>query len=613
MKLILKNMLRVWLAVVLMVPAAFACCSSSCCSSNSCCSSSCGSSCGTSCCNSCSGNCCTSCSDCCGCSDCSTCSSCCSDCNFCNFGKTWFSQRDQGSNEYVVMALTADKRHQFDREEFYGDFAITLGWQQNFSRYRLSSYFLTKCGSITVGANAANGSAAVSDIRASDLGLSTTFTGNAWLCPKYQDFLLNFDFYFSWSNAWLEVEIPFIHTRWNAGLGSSVSSAGGDYYAFDTLESDQWEYAVDDSGTSTAVVYTGDYALSSALLGNCTFGDAPKLSAGKMINCRRTANGLSGLKLELGCDFVQSERGSVGLALYTHFPVANQPSKSNRCDLFIFEPKIGSQHAWKVGGALRGQYMLWKPQKGNDEHIDIFLDGRVAAVFSGTTTRLLGLQANNTTLFNQYLLLKKYSVSGSVATYAGLERAANMLKAVVQADPGIEGQFTVMFQYQNGGIVGGFGYNFYGRDEEKLKFKKRCCWDNTYYYVIKGDLPVRQSDGTDAGFYSAEDSNINQTGDIQGAGETWTAITASNITQNAIRFDDSLTPSCCCNNNCNGATVLCVATHPRYLSHTIFGHFGYHWYEKKLKPFVGLLGKVDFGENNTALRLWGAYVKGGIS
>lgn len=134
------------------------------------------------------------------------------------------------------MEFTAENRHQFDREEFYGDFAITLGWQQNFSRYRLSSYFLTKCGSVTVGANAADGAAAVSDIRASDLGLSSTFSGCAWLCPKYQDFIADFDLYLAWDEfiqgLWTELRIPFVHSRWNAGLGSSVSAAGGTTYTF---------------------------------------------------------------------------------------------------------------------------------------------------------------------------------------------------------------------------------------------------------------------------------------------------------------------------------------------------------------------------------------------
>ncbi len=577
-----------------------------------CCNLCCSSNCDT-CCNSCNSSSCLNCYDCCGKTDCTQCCKTCNDGDFCYYGHTWFSQRDQGTSQFLTMELTDETRHQqHQNKNFYSDLSITLGWQQNFDGYRLSSYFLTKCGTVTVGANAANSSAAVSDIRASDLGLSTTFTGCAWLCPKYQDLLIDFDWFFSWEKLWVELEIPFVHTRWNSGLGSSKDSAGGATYAFDTLEDDQWDCAVDDSGLAVDVVYTGDYALSSALLGNCTFGDAPKLYAGKMINCRRTANGLANIKLELGFDFIQNDRGALGLGFYSNLPLANQPNKKNSCDLFVFEPKVGSQNEFRLGALLHGQYKLWQNEK-NDEHVEIFFDGRLGGIFSGKSTRLLGLQANNTTLFNQYLLLKKYSISGSTGTYVGLERAANMLRSYVQANPSIEGQLTFMFNYQNGGIVGGFGYNFFGRNEEKLGFVNRFCSDNSHYYVIKGNLPVKQTDGTDAGFYGPDDSNINQTGTSTGNGSTWNSISSSTIMDKAIRFTDNFINSSSCNiSNCNGATTLCVASHPRYLSHTVFGSFGYHWDEKKLKPFVGLIGKVELGQDNTALRLWGAYIKGGI-
>jgi len=509
------------------------------------------------------------------------------------------------------MELTAENRHQFDREEFYGDFAITVGYQANFSKYRLSSYFLTSCGSVNVGANAANGAAAISDIRASDLGLSTTFTGCAWLCPKYQDVIADFDLYLAWDEfvqgLWTELRIPFVHTRWNAGLGTTASAAGGTHYALDTLTPDQTEYVVrDETSDALAVVYTGSCALSSALLGNCGFGDAPRLTAGKMVNCTRTANGLGGIRLEIGYDFLRRERGSLGLALDVQFPAANKPCKCNSCDLFIFDPKVGSQHAWKVGGVLRGQYMLW--DRNEDERIDFYFDGRVAGMFSGETTRLLGLQANNSVNFNHYLLLKKYSVSGTTATYEGLQRAANKLTACVKGDPSVEAQITAMFQYKNGGFVGALGYNFFGRDAEKLSFCKFNCCDS-YYYVIKGDLPVRTSDGAnDGGFYSTTDSDINQTGTaVTDSNGLWNTLTSTIVTDNAINFGSN-----CCSTCCNGNVTLCPAAHPRYISNTIFGHLGYHWEDVDWKPYLGLLAKVDIGQSNTALRLWGVYLKGGI-
>jgi len=90
-----------------------------------------------------------------------------------------------------------------------------------------------------------------------------------------------------------------------------------------------------------------------------------------MVNCRRTANGLGGIRLEIGYDFLRRERGSMGLALDVEFPAANKPAKNNcACDLYTFDPKVGSQHAWKVGGVLRAQYMLWdRRRKPTHRHV----------------------------------------------------------------------------------------------------------------------------------------------------------------------------------------------------------------------------------------------------
>jgi len=507
------------------------------------------------------------------------------------------------------MELTAEKRHLSDKEEFYGDFAVTLGWQQNFNRYRLSSYFFKPCGSITVGSNNATGC----DIRASDLGLSSTFTGSAWLCPKYQDFVADFDLYMAWDEfvkgLWTELRVPFVHTRWNAGLGTSVTDAGGSYYATSAVSgyADYPHFVVNDEYASVPVVYTGSCALSSALLGNTAFGDAPALTAGKIVNCVRTANGLGGIRLALGYDFLRKDRGSMGLAVDVEFPAANKLAKNNCCcNLFIFDPSVGSQHAWKVGGVLRGQYMLW--DKGEDERIDLYLDGRVHGGFSGQTTRLLGLNANGTSLFNQYLLLEKYSVAANVATYEGLERAANLLKAQVKAYSTVEAQVTAMFQYKNGGFVGALGYNFFGRNAEKICLCCLCSSDpSNYYYVIKGDRPVGYAGTTTptyhGGFYSKTDSDINGTGTVvtdSAAVAFNSALEGTVVTENAFSFSTS------------GDLNLCPAAHPKYISNTIFGHLGYHWDENDLKPFIGIMGKVDIGSSNTALRLWGVYLKGGI-
>ena len=196
---------------------------------------------------------------------------------------------------------------------------------------------------------------------------------------------------------------------------------------------------------------------------------------------------------------------------------------------------------------------------------------------------------------------------GTDVSYQGLERAANKLTARVKGQGIAEGQITLMFQYRNGGFVGNLGYNFYGRGEEKLCLNCLCNPDD-YYYAIKGDRPVKMdSDASEGGFYSPSDSDINQTGDVIANNLDFDGFDSALLTDVAITFSN-----CSCSTCGNGNVSLCPATHPNYISNTIFGALGYHWDDVDWKPYLGVIGKVDIGSKNTALRLWGVYLKGGI-
>lgn len=501
------------------------------------------------------------------------------------------------------MALTADKRHQFDRDQFYGDFALNAGWQQNYGRSKLATYFMDKCGSMTVGANNAG-----NDVRASDLGLSESYTGCAKLCPKYQDFVLDFDTYLGWDGfvqgMWTELRVPFVHTRWNAGLTTCTQSEGGEYYTFGVRD----QYVNRIACNPERVVYTGGCALSQALEGNLPFGDAPALDAGRINSCTHTSSGLADVRFTLGYDFVRLERGSLGIALDIMFPAANKLAKNTCCQpLYIFDASVGAQHAWKVGGVLRGQYRLW--HNDANRRLDLFLDARAHGVMHGETTRLLGLNVGGTTLFNQYLLLKEYDCQNTQAEYVGLERAANLLKArVTYCKPLVEGQFTAMLQCTRGNFVGAIGYNFFGRSAENLKVKCFCQTPAAqHYYVIKGVWPVQFEDGeniSEGGFCDPKLSNIGSapTAAVLGSQEAEGSIASSLVKESAVNFSTGT-----CTN-----LSLCPASHPGYVCNTLFVDLGHNWHDKDWTPYLGVIGKVDFGSKNTALRLWGVYLKGGF-
>jgi len=529
----------------------------------------------------------------------------------CTCGRTYFSQRSQDTYQYLYMILNAPKRYIYDNDKSSMELDLSVGYESNFNRDNLSSYFFNSSGALTVGPNNQQ-----FNVRASDLGLGADFEGFARLKPKYNNLICYVDAFLGFDGfakgLWGEVVIPFLtESHWNPCLCSSIGkNSTYDYYTVPSdvgLASEGQTQDVVTSATtaSVPVLYRGPTALSDALKGEdegLSFGDSSTIIAGKICNQDYRWPGVHNLHFMLGYNFLRREYGNLGIGFDFSPGIGNSPPE-NLCDFNwwltnLWQGSVGSQHRSKFGALVRGQYQLWN--NDTDKNLTLYADGTLYGLFKGTTTRVLGLCAGNQSVFNNWLLLKKYVLIGGTAQYLGLERAANLLKAQVQARNSLEGQVNLMANYRNGGFSVSLGYNLYMRGAECLDIACLCNPDICKYsYVIKGEAPVFVGGTTvDGGFYSPVDSDVATTGELVDGSQV-ASVPSGLVTDNEIKFS----PSPC------GHINVQAAAHPRYLSNTIFASLNYSVSGLALKPNIALVGKVAFGKNNTAMDIWGWYIK----
>lgn len=533
--------------------------------------------------------------------------------------KTHFSQRDQGSQQFLSMVTSTDRRHLY-QDTWYADLSVLIGYERNFRKERLSSYFLTQTGTITVGPNNSDAT-----IRASDLGLGADCTGQARLCPHYDNTIIDLDVFAGLDSfvpgLWLQLRIPCVYARANPEVKTNVTRASQyTVYTLDQDLSDTPGIVKAHAGQNTGVVsyindknridFTGQCAIHDALAGNLPFGDIPVMQGGFIRNQTTSYVGLAGVRLALGYDFFRRERGNAGLACEVIIPAANRPDKDEEFECMpLVAPSVGGQRMWKLGGIARGQYTL--AHTAHNSVFQLHIDARMAYCLKTRTIRIISPSPDM--CMSQYVLVEKFEPTGDTALYDSTDRLGNLLRADVRLGSSYEGQATIACTYTYGGFNTAIGYNLYGKGAECLNLCHMCTPDfQTYFYVPRGPAPIIAGDwdGTTltpeygGGFY-----NLNETT----AGSTGTMVRDS---QNSL-LPDSTKPVVATNTAQNATThdisdlALCPAAHPAYRSNTVFASAGYTWNDVQWQPYVTFIGKFEFGAHNSALSMWGGYFKTG--
>lgn len=517
-------------------------------------------------------------SDCCTieCGDCEN--RCCDDMFFC---KTHFSPRSQGSDTARRLVASHLYEHQFNKDSWYGTFAVTFEFQRNFRKNELAQYFLPKCDPcnpcIIFGEDDQTGV----DARSADFGL--TCTGEVCLYPQYSSFVADLQWWVG-LNEWcpgtfFELYIPIIHTWVDFNCSSELLKeskevgACGQNFPDGLMTTDFGDEEKNQVGTTD---------LSDALQGNFRWGDVEnKLCFGKMCCNTIDKTGVADLQLNLGYDFWQCETAHIGLKLILKAPTGNVAQGE-----FVLEPIIGNGGHFELGAGLTASAVLW--DKDVDQQVTWWLEVDATHLFNSRLQRRV-FDLTNNGCFSRYLLLKTFKNNGTEID--GLERGPNVFNACLKVYAGAQVDLTSLWSYRYTCWNFDLAYNFWSRSQEKADCDKICCTIEEKTYGIKGTIPMSDPLDPTIGVATASKSTIAK----------------SQGTLNGDDGNDPMFVTCKDLDYCSGLA-------PSAYSNSVVGHISYLWQENDWQPYFGIGGKAEFsGKGNSALNQWAVWAKGGVS
>ena len=169
------------------------------------------------------------------------------------------------------------------------------------------------------------------------------------------------------------------------------------------------------------------------------------------------------------------------------------------CKLF-FEPIVGNGHHWELGVGFTGHYTFWRGCN-DDSSLGVYLDANFTHLFKDRQCRVFDLKNRCN---SRYMLALK--LGDPVENLFAPENppssqfqhvytpVANITKTFVDVSVAIQADVTLMFNYSKCNWGVDFGYNFWGRSCEKLRFD--ACDDchnpliNNRRWALKGDAFV---------------------------------------------------------------------------------------------------------------------------
>lgn len=560
------------------------------------------------------------------------------------FAHTHWTPRPAGQQYFVYGGFaTQDKINLPYKNEWYGIADLTVSYEQTMQRGTTSSYFAKANGFIVIGQG--SGSKMVNaisdnptgtpvneiqysytsngpvDIRASDLGLSTTgFSTTFCFQPKIQNFVAQLDAWFGFDNAapglFARMRLPLSWSRWNMQMARTQATIPDPLY-----------FLV--QGFDGPITYTltpppirpedGFFPLNDALEAlsgtniaeGIPIGNLPRLVFGAYCGVQETT-GIADIPVDIGYNPFITERARIGASLHVVFPAGTR--NDNRC---LFYPRIGLGR-WQIGIDAGAQYTFIN----YDSLCLTWYTELITTVLLPTREeRLLGLKSNNTYAFNHYLLLKEFDALAQSVT---LQRAANLLFQPLQLKASYNIDFSTWLAIRHGGAQVYIAYQLLARGAERMRHTttekfipvEGATFGNpNNYYVIKGDtpeyLPVIAAGPSFAGInlvsphcYSKADSDISTLGALIPTGATFPA--QNQAPANAATLTQIASASF------TAADVIAdPALHPRYLSQA-FALAADYEFTGELMPFVGGGFQLEFGANQAAMNMWTIFAKGGV-
>jgi len=466
---------------------------------------------------------------------------------------------------------------------------------------------------------------ATTDLMADQFGLSPWFQGLASIKPTIMNITLYNQFYFGLdklcSGLYAKIQAPLEYTRWDINVCDLTNTTTLAYTVNNTHNFPRGAVSTDEIAPAQTI--------RQALSGTFTFGDMKEpWSYGKFCRHARKHVRLSNIDLILGYNFLQNEKHHLGLYALTVAPTGNSTQST-----YIFEPIAGNGKHWEAGGGISGHLLLW--DRGSDDSLTIYLEGRVTHLFSHTDKRSFDFLHNG--ILSRYLLLKEFESDG--VTYAGnLINGINFATRSVSSHVAVCGDATAYLAYRHCSWSFGLGYNIYGRSHESLGSIGSSSYDQRIF-GIKGSEGTSDLNytitGADFGTYVSQTS-LNST---QHDATIFAASSVDNATAApiAVGADIAITWDSSTVGPVSADTTILAYTSqpPQHISrddldresgaaagavtNKFFMHLNYHFSDATrwcITPYFGSGWSIEFDghpcTNRTSINQWNIWCKGGF-
>lgn len=545
--------------------------------------------------------------------------------------KTFFAIRSQGLNGVREHAGWDRQMYKSDSGDSHGVVSATVEYSRSFKPKDIAEFLfggtsLTFSGSRVIDRRS-------TDILADYFGLPADFSSVVNLTPHVSNVVLDLNWFHAFDNyvsgLYCMFHVPIVHTKWEPYFSEVAVKSGSAFHPAGYM--------------SSARIVRSDLAtnITQALQGSTTFGDMQEpLKFGKFFG-RQTSSKVAEFQITIGWNYNQ-DWYHVGVNGWVGAPTGTLPASE-----FIFESIVGNGHHWQIGGGISGHVCFWE-NEGETKRWAFYVDAQIAHLTASKQKRSFDLKNNG--VGSRYILLETIDrpviqgllINGTppVNQYIGrLIPAINVttLKSKISMD--VEADVVAKIAYQKNNFEIDFGYNFWGRSEEKLHGRDMLVENK---FGLKGDaqlygftaqnaavaLNATQSKATI--FKGQGQGNANFT-NTNADNQPALASTAAGIL-NQLNAADSATVA---NgglgivqaqvNGSNPAILLKdsdinedSALLPRAISHKIFTYFNYAWDNKEeISPYLGGGLSSEWAHTdaakNSGMSQWAIWIKGGLS
>ncbi len=482
--------------------------------------------------------------------------------NSCPSGQSRYLGRG-GFEEYIYMMGNPGFRHPmaWQTDDFFADVRVAaLGGGQSFSEDEFASFltFKEKDCQFTVGNfSTGNGDIGRENLLPKGLGEEVVLVSGAApqklsFCPlELSKVIIDFDIYLGLNNIFdglfLDVRVP---VEWQKSRACLKSCDGEAKDIIDAFKGDAQTVTTEWETPITLPIEQWKYG-RIACAGDCD-----------------SDWGVNDIVLDLGWDVVREENGYFGARARVVFPAGSKPDESLT---FLFGPRVGLNR-WGLGGAVAGGLTVWE-RDGGDKAVTVHADLNAIHLFKRDeliTFDLLGKGAGS-----RFLLLKEFDASGA---FSKLVPGVNVLTVCADSKFNWQVEGTLMgdISWSNWNTL--FGYNVFGRSEEKIEICNKDTIIKPNTYGIAGTTTL--NDNTTA------------------SGSTISLASAADASATFLSGDN---------------LDLVNTQMPRFIQHTIFAGLTHTFADHDYPFYCGVNGAISWGNDNKALNEWKLFINFGGS